>query len=84
MNPKSAQALVGAAVLSLLAGMLILSPHGSLFFYGLAAVFAAVPAIFAGKKLRIVSAVVLVVSLAAAAGVYPEYASYLDRIKAKS
>ncbi|MBI3061090.1 MAG: hypothetical protein HYY83_03820, partial [Deltaproteobacteria bacterium] len=81
MNPESAQALAGAAVLSLLAGMLILSPHGSLFFYGLAAIFAAVPAIFGGGRLRVVSAVVLVVSLAAAAGVYPDYADYLERIK---
>lgn len=84
MNPKSAKALVGASVLGILAGMLVMSPHGSLFFYGLATVSAAVSTIFGGKRLRVVAAVLLVMSLALAAGVYPEYASYLERVKSKS
>ena len=84
MNPESAKTLIGAAVLCIFAGMIVLSPHGQLFLYGLAAVAAAIPAIFSRKKLRIVSIIVLLASLALAASVYPEYANYLDRAKVKS
>lgn len=84
MNPESTKTLIGAAALCIFAGMIVLSPHGQLFLYGLAAVAAAVPAIFSSKKLRIVSIIVLLASLALAASVYPEYANYLNRAKEKS
>ena len=84
MNPKSSKALVGAAVLSLVFGGLIGSPDGRLFCFGLAAAFAAVPALFSKARMRIVSAVLLTLSLALAANVYPEYAKRLDRVRAKA
>jgi hypothetical protein len=84
MNPKSSNALIGAAALSLFVGMLVMSPHASLFLYGLAAVFVAVPTIFGDRKRRIVSGALLAASLALAVGVYPKYAEYLDRVKAKT
>ena len=52
--------------------------------YVIAAIAAAIPTIFCRKNLRIVSAVILIASLALAANEYPEYSHYLDSIKEKS
>lgn len=88
MNPKSAKALTGAAVICLILGMLIISPAGSLFLYAMAALCAAIPTVFGDRGARVAGAVVLVVSLLLAVVTYPRYGAdmtrYRERAKTKS
>jgi len=84
MKPKSANALVGAAVISVVLGMIVLSPSGSLLLYILAALFAAVPTIFATKRTRVAGAVILIASLALTAATYPKYAAEMASYRARS
>jgi len=72
MNPKTARALVWAAAGSMLLGMVVISPAGSLFFYTIAALCAVAPTIFSTKGNRIAGGVLLVASLALLAVTYPK------------
>jgi hypothetical protein len=49
MNPKSAEALVGGAVFFMILGLLALDPSAGLLLFSLAALLAAVPAVFGAK-----------------------------------
>lgn len=63
MNPKSAEALVGAAIITDLLAFVVLSPTAWLGFSVIAAVIAAVPAIFARKGPQIAGIVVQLANL---------------------
>lgn len=84
MNPKSAKALVGAAVISIVLGMVVLSPSGSFLLWALAALSAAVPTNFGTKGSRVAGAVILAASLALAAATYPKYAAEMGRHRARA
>jgi membrane protein implicated in regulation of membrane protease activity len=79
MNLKTAKTFVWAAVSSILLGMVVMSPAGSLFLYSIAALCAVVPAIFGTKGLRIAGGVLLAVSLALLAVTYPKYDAEMTR-----
>ncbi|MCG2709665.1 MAG: hypothetical protein Q8N12_00555 [Thermodesulfovibrionales bacterium] len=53
MKKESANALAWFAAILLLVGLLIMSPSGAFALFVLAALFAALPAIFGSKKTRI-------------------------------
>ena len=88
MNPKSAKTFVWASVVSLLLGMVVMSPVGGFFLYALAALAALIPAIFSSGRLRVAGAVIVAVSLALLAVTYPKYAaemtSYQQRAQQKA
>ena len=88
MNQKSAKTFVWASVISLLLGMVVMSPAAGFFLYALAALAALIPAIFSSGRLRIAGAVILTVSLALLAVTYPKYdaemTSYKQRAQQKS
>ena len=81
MNLKTAKTFVWAAVSSILLGMVVMSPAGSLFLYSIAALCAVVPAIFGTKGYRIAGGVLLAVSLALLAVTYPEYDAEMTRYR---
>lgn len=88
MNPKTAKMFIWASVSSILLGMVVMSPAGSLFIYSIAALCAVVPTIFSTKGHRIAGGVLLAVSLALLAVMYPEYnaemTKYRERVHKKS
>ena len=73
MNPQSARTLVWTAAICLLLGFLIPAPAGSLFLFGLAALCAAAPSIFARQGTRIAAVAMLVVAIGLAAVTFPKY-----------
>lgn len=73
MKNSSASALTWFAAILLFIGLLILSPSGSFLVFILAALFAAAPAIFGTKKMRIAAITLLIASILLAAGKYPEF-----------
>lgn len=81
MNPKSAKALLGAAAISLVLGMVVISPAGGLFLYGLAALLALAPIFGGDKKVRIAAGVLLALALVLLATTYPEYAKEMARYR---
>ena len=81
MNLKTAKTFVWAAVSSILLGMVVMSPAGSLFLYSIAALCAVVPAIFGTKGHRIAGGVLLAVSLALLAVTYPKYDAEMTRYR---
>ncbi len=84
MNPKSAKTFVWAAVISILLGMVVMSPAGSFFLYSVSALFAASPAIFGAKGTRIAAVVILAVSLALLAVTYPKYDAEMTKYKERA
>ena len=80
MNPKSAEALVGAAVIANLAGFFVLNPTAWLGFCIIAAISAAIPAVFASGGPRVAGLVVLVASIAHAIWAYPAHDRYETRL----
>lgn len=88
MNPKSASTLVWASVITIVLGMVVLSPSAAFMLYGMAVVLAIVPTIFGPKVPRIAGGVALVVALALSYHGYPafdaERNSYRQRAEAKA
>ena len=88
MNPKSARTFVWAAIISIILGIMIITPAGSVFLYLIAVLFAAIPAIFGAKKTRIAAIVILAVSIALLVVTYPIYdahmTKYRERVHKKS
>ncbi|MDP3259792.1 MAG: hypothetical protein AAB273_02185 [Nitrospirota bacterium] len=84
MKKESANALAWFAAILLLAGWLVMSPSGAFALFVLAALFAAVPAIFGQKKTRIVAAVLLLVSILFAASKYPEFRSEQEQFRSRA
>ena len=81
MNPKSAEALVGASVISMILGHFVLDPSAGLFLYGVAALSAAIPAIFGAKVPRVAGAFALIFSLALMVAKYPEHSERMERMR---
>ncbi|MCL4315666.1 MAG: hypothetical protein M1527_02175 [Gammaproteobacteria bacterium] len=84
MKKESASALAWFAAILLFAGWLVMSPSGAFAIFVLAALFAAVPAIFGSKKTRIIAAILLLVSILFAAIKYPEFKSEQDRFSSRA
>ncbi len=84
MNPKSAKALVGASVISIILGLVVMSPAGGLFLYALAALAALVPTIFGKGKLRFAGAAALVAALVLLVVTYPKYEAEMTRYKQRA
>ena len=73
MQPASTRALIVTAALFMLGGFLVMSPSGAFLAFGLAALLAAIPAIFGTGKIRIVAAILLLCSAGLAASSYPDF-----------
>lgn len=73
MNPKTTKTFFWASAISLLLGMVVMSPAGSFSLYALAALAALITAIFSSGRLRIAGAVIVAVSIALLAVTYPKY-----------
>jgi uncharacterized phage infection (PIP) family protein YhgE len=58
--------------------MMILTPSGRFFCLILAMLCAAVPALFGAKRQRLVAVVLLILSVAAVIGTYPEFKQHMD------
>lgn len=84
MRPQSAKALVGAAGIGLLLGTVVMSPAAGFLLYALAALAAAVPAIFARKGARFAGAVVLAAAIALVATTYPAFDAEMTRYRARA
>lgn len=84
MKKESASALAWFAAILLFAGWLVMSPSGAFAIFVLAALFAAVPAIFGSKKTRVVAAILLLVSILFAAIKHPEFKSEQDRFSSRA
>jgi membrane protein implicated in regulation of membrane protease activity len=84
MNPKTARTFVWAAIISIIFGMAIMSPAGSFFLYAIAALFAAIPAIFGAKGTRIAAIVILTISIALLAVIYPKYDVEMTKYKERA
>lgn len=84
MSPKSAKTFVWAAIISIIFGMAVMSPAGSFFLYAIAALFAAIPAIFSTKGTRIAAIVILAISIALLAVTYPEYDAEMTKYKERA
>jgi urea transporter len=74
MSPKSASALVWTAGILIVLGLLILSPTGAFALQVLAALCAAIPALFATQRPRLISLALLLAAVALAASFYPAFA----------
>lgn len=85
MQPASARALTGAAGLALLVGFLVMSPSAAFLAFCLAALFAAIPAIFGAGKIRLFAVALLLGAAALAVSRYPDFRReqqhYRERIK---
>lgn len=84
MNPKTAKTFVWAAVSSILLGMVVMSPAGSLFLYSIAALCAVVPTIFGTKGTRIAGGVILAISIALLAVTYPKFDAEMTKYRARA
>jgi membrane protein implicated in regulation of membrane protease activity len=88
MHPKSASALVWAAVIVDILGLTVISPSGQFMLSLVAAVLALVPTVFGRKVPQIAGAIVLVLSLALVVTVYPKFEKaseeYLSRAKERA
>jgi membrane protein implicated in regulation of membrane protease activity len=85
MNHSSAKALAWAAGLLLALALVMISPSGAFVLLVLAGLCAAIPSLFAVKRTRVVSLVLLVAVLVLAARYYPgfvhEQQAYRNRVK---
>ena len=86
MKPESAKALAWTAGILLVLGLVIMSPTGAFALLVLAALCAAIPSVFATKRPRVISLVLLIAAIALAAYYYPaferEREAYAQRAKA--
>jgi hypothetical protein len=85
MNYESAKALVWTAGIVIVLALAVISPSGTFALLILAAIFAAIPAAFATKKIRIIAIALLIAAIALAAIFYPsfkqDYSGYLQRAR---
>jgi len=84
MNPKSAKTFVWAAIISILLGMAVMSAAGSLFLYAIAALFAAIAAIFGTKGTRIAGGVILAISIVLLAVTYPKFDAEMTKYRERA
>ena len=88
MKPESARTLAWAASILIILALVIISPAGAFALLILAAVFAAVPSVFATKRPRVISAVLLIISIVLAVNFYPAFKrdqdSYTQRMKERA
>ncbi len=73
MQPVSARALTITAALVVLIGFMVGSPSAAFLAFCLAALLAAIPAIFGAGKFRLVPAILLLCSVALAVDKYPDF-----------
>ncbi len=73
MKPVTARTLIVASAISLLAGLVILSPSARFFLMVLAALLVAAPVFFCRQSLRIVAVILLFLSLLLTAHTYPSF-----------
>jgi len=85
MNHESAKALVWTAGIVTMLALVVISPSGTFALLILAAIFSAIPAVFATKKIRIIAIVFLIAAIALAASFYPafrrDYSGYLQHAR---
>lgn len=88
MNNESAKALTWTAGALIVLAFVIMSPTGAFALLTLAAVCAAIPAVFASKRPRVIALVLLLASLALAIQYYPLFErdreAYATRSKARA
>lgn len=88
MNPKSANALSWTAAILMILGLSLASPSGTFAALLLAAICVAIPSIFASRRPRIISIVLLVAAIALAANSYPAFKqdqdSYTKMVKERA
>ena len=73
MKPESARALAWTAGILLMLALVIMSPSGAFALLVLAIICAVIPSVFAAKRTRVVSVLLLIASIALAAGFYPDF-----------
>ncbi|MBA3029736.1 MAG: hypothetical protein FP816_13150 [Desulfobacteraceae bacterium] len=73
MNPKSARTLTFLSGALALSGGMILSPSGALFLLVAASICAIFPAVFGKKTVRIIAALLLIISISLAFTKVPEF-----------
>jgi hypothetical protein len=81
---NSASAFTCLAAILLFIGLLIMSPSGSFLVFILAAFFAAAPAFFGIKKIRVAAIILLITSILLTAAKYPEFQNEHDIIRKRS
>ena len=84
MNAKSAKTFVWASVISLLLGLVVMSPAGGVFLYAISALVALIPIVIGGWRLRIAGAVILAVSLVLLTATHPKFDSEMARYKQRA
>lgn len=88
MKPGSARTLAWAAGVLIVLALVIMSPTGAFALLVLATLCAAVPTIFGSRRPRLVSALLLVTSVALGAAFYPafqrEREAYAERAKQRA
>lgn len=84
MNPTSTRALGWLAAMIMGAGFLVPSPSGSIFAFGLAALVAAVPAIFGAGRTRLLAAILVLCSAGSAASKYSGFRSEQERYRQRT
>ena len=73
MKPASAKALTFFAAILLIASGIVMSPSAAFFLTAVAALIVLVPSVFSQGKVRLVAAVLLLVSLGLALEKYPDF-----------
>ena len=73
MNPHSAKALAWCAGILVALALIVMSPVAAFAMVALAAFCAAIPSVFAHKRTRVISVVLLMVSMALVATFYPAF-----------
>ncbi|MDI1320861.1 MAG: hypothetical protein PSW75_11820 [bacterium] len=84
LPPASSQALAGAAGLILLVGLLVMSPSGAFLTFGVAALPAAIAAVFGSGKSRLVASVLLLAAIYLAAGQYANFRAEQERYRQRA
>lgn len=88
MKHESAKTLAWTAGALLVLALVIMSPTGAFALTVLASLCAAIPSVFAARRLRTISAVLLIASLALAVSLYPaferDYGEYTQRAKERA
>lgn len=88
MNPKSANALLSSSALLIVLGLSVGSPSGTFVLLVLAAICSMIPVVFASKRPRLFSAVLLFAAVALAVNYYPAFKqdqdAYASQVKARA
>ena len=85
MKPESARTSAWSAFILIVLALIIISPAGAFVLLILAAIVAAVPSVFASKQPRVISAILLIISIVLAVNIYPAFKrdqeAYAQRVK---